>query len=53
MTAPDFWSDQAAAQKLLQRRKRIEGDLEILSRLRGREDDARVLMEWLEAGEDV
>jgi len=53
MTAADFWSDQAGAQKVLQRRKRVEADLSLLKRLRGREDDTRVLMEWLEAGEDV
>jgi len=53
MGAPDFWSDQAAAQKLLQRRKRLEGDRELLKKLRQREDDARVLVEWLEGGEDV
>jgi peptide chain release factor 2 len=53
MGAPDFWSDQAAAQKLLQRRKRLEGDRELLRTLRQREDDARVLVEWVEAGEDV
>ena len=53
MGAPDFWSDQAAAQKLLQRRKRLEGDRELLKTLRQREDDARVLVEWLEGGEDV
>ncbi len=48
-----FWSDQAAAQKVLQRRKRIEADLALLKRLRGQEDDAKVLVEWLGAGEDV
>jgi peptide chain release factor 2 len=53
MGAADFWSDQAGAQKLLQRRKRLEGDRELLKKLRQREDDARVLVEWLEAGEDV
>jgi peptide chain release factor 2 len=53
MTAADFWSDQGAAQKVLQRRKRVEADLELLKRLRGSEDDTRVLMEWLAAGEDV
>jgi peptide chain release factor 2 len=53
MTAADFWSDQAAAQKLLQRRKRVEADLDLLKRLRGKEDDTRVLVEWLEGGEDV
>jgi peptide chain release factor 2 len=53
MTAADFWSNQAAAQKLLQRRKRLETDLEFLKKLRTQEDDAKVLLEWLEAGEDV
>lgn len=53
MGAPDFWSDQAAAQKLLQRRKRLEGDRDLLKRLRQGEDDTRVLVEWLEGGEDV
>ncbi|HVO12136.1 MAG TPA: peptide chain release factor 2 [Vicinamibacteria bacterium] len=53
MAAASFWTDQQAAQKVLQRRKRLEGDLELLKRLRTQEDDARVLAEWLEAGEDV
>jgi peptide chain release factor 2 len=35
------------------RRKRLEEDLEYLGRLRRQEDDARVLMEWREAGEPV
>jgi peptide chain release factor 2 len=53
MSSPDFWNDQESAQKLLQRRKRIEGDLDLLKRLRTQEDDARVLVEWLGSGEDV
>jgi len=53
MSAPDFWQDQQGAQKMLQRRKRLEGDLGFLKRLRGQEDDTRVLVEWAEAGEDV
>ena len=53
MAAPEFWKDQEAAQKVLQRRKRVEGDLDLLKRLRGQEDDTRVLVEWLQAGEDV
>jgi protein subunit release factor A len=53
MGAEDFWKDQEAAQRMLQRRKRLEGDLGLLSRLRSQEDDARVLVEWLEGGEDV
>jgi peptide chain release factor 2 len=53
MASADFWKDQEAAQRVLQRRKRVEADLELLKRLRGQEDDARVLMEWLQGGEDV
>jgi peptide chain release factor 2 len=53
MAAADFWKDQAAAQKVMQRRKRLEADLEFLKRLKAQEDDARVLVDWLEAGEDV
>jgi peptide chain release factor 2 len=37
----------------MQRRKRLEGDLDLLKRLRTQEDDASVLVEWGESGEDV
>ena len=53
MSDATFWSDQAAAQKVMQRRKRLESDLEQLKRLRSQEDDAKVLADWLESGEDV
>jgi peptide chain release factor 2 len=53
MASPEFWKDQEAAQKVLQRRKRVESDLGLLKRLKTQEDDARVLVEWQEAGEDV
>jgi peptide chain release factor 2 len=53
MAGPDFWKDQESAQKVLQRRKRIEADLDLLKRLQTQEDDARVLVEWLGSGEDV
>ena len=53
MSAPEFWKDQEAAQKVLQRRKRVESDLGLLKRLATQEGDARVLVEWREAGEDV
>jgi len=43
----DFWKDPEAAQKLLQRRKRLESDLDLLKRLQGQEADTRVLVEWL------
>jgi peptide chain release factor 2 len=53
MADAGFWTDQAAAQKVMQRRKRLEGDLGLLKRLRGQEDDAKVLADWLESGEEV
>jgi peptide chain release factor 2 len=53
MAAPDFWTNQAAAQKVAPKRKRLETDLEFLKKLRTQEDDAKVLLEWQEAGEDV
>jgi peptide chain release factor 2 len=53
MAAASFWTDQQGAQKVLQRRKRLEADLELVKRLRTQQDDARVLAEWMEAGEDV
>jgi peptide chain release factor 2 len=53
VSAADFWNDQQGAQKVLQRRKRLEADLDFLKRLRGQEDDAKVLVEWLQGGEDV
>jgi peptide chain release factor 2 len=53
MAAPGFWGDPAAAQKHLQRRKRLETDLDLLERLRSQEDDAQVLADWVEAGEDA
>jgi peptide chain release factor 2 len=53
MADPDFWKDQQNAQKVQRRRKRIEADQELLKRLQTQEDDARVLVEWRDAGEDV
>jgi peptide chain release factor 2 len=50
---PDFWKDQAGAQKLLQRRRRLEEDRDLSDSLRRRVEDLAVLVEWLEAGEPV
>jgi peptide chain release factor 2 len=49
----DFWRDQKAAQKVQRLRKWLEEELSFLKRLRAQEDDARVLVEWRTAGEDV
>src|SRR5262252_2288273 len=52
-SAPDFWKDQAEAQKVLQRRRRLEQDRELIHSLKKKRDDLGVLVEWLEAGEPV
>ncbi|HEY3162431.1 MAG TPA: peptide chain release factor 2 [Vicinamibacterales bacterium] len=51
--APDFWNNQAEAQKVMQRRRRIEEDRTLLESLKRRGDDISVLIEWAGAGEDV
>src|SRR5262249_27625689 len=51
--APDFWKDQAEAQKVLQRRRRLEQDRDLVESLRRKSDDLAVLVEWAEAGENV
>ena len=51
--APDFWKDQAEAQRVLQRRRRLEQDRELAASLRKRTDDLGVLFEWAAAGETV
>jgi peptide chain release factor 2 len=50
---PDFWNDQAEAQRVLQRRARLEGEVDLLRGLRQRADDLVVLREWVDQGEDV
>jgi peptide chain release factor 2 len=52
-SAPDFWKDQAEAQKALQRRRRLEQDRGLAESLRAKGDDLTVLAEWIQAGEHV
>ena len=51
--ADDFWKDQAEAQKVLQRRRRLEEDRDLMKSLRKKSDDLGVLVEWSESGEAV
>jgi peptide chain release factor 2 len=53
ISAPDFWNNQAEAQKLLQRQRRLEEDSRLRDSLKRRGDDLSVLVEWANAGEDV
>jgi peptide chain release factor 2 len=50
---PDFWKDQAEAQKVQQRRRRLEQDRDLILSLKKRNDDLAVLIEWAAAGEPV
>jgi peptide chain release factor 2 len=50
---PDFWKDQSEAQKVLQRRRRLEEEVGLAASLKRRGDDLSVLVEWGQAGEDV
>src|SRR4030095_4072831 len=51
--APDFWKDQAAAQKALQRRRRLEDERNLATSIRKQTDDITVLVDWARQGEDV
>jgi peptide chain release factor 2 len=53
ISAPDFWSNQAEAQKVLQRQRRLEEDSRLRDSLKRRAEDLTVLVEWANAGEDV
>ena len=50
---PDFWKDQPEAQRVLQRRRRLQQDREMIEDLRTREADLSVLVEWAGQGEEV
>ena len=50
---PDFWKDQAEAQKILQRRRRLQDDVNLSDSLKKQRDDLGVLVEWAQGGEDV
>ena len=53
IAAPDFWKDQAAAQKILQKRRRLQDDKSLAESLRKQGDDLGVLLEWARQGEEV
>jgi len=52
-SAPDFWKDQVAAQKILQRRRRLDEDRTLAASIRKQTDDLTVLVEWAKQGEKV
>ena len=50
---PDFWKDQAAAQRVLQRQRRLKDDRVLVDSLQQRSDDLSVLVDWADQGEPV
>jgi peptide chain release factor 2 len=53
ITEPGFWNDQRNAQKVQRKRKKLEGDIELVRRVNAQEGDVSVLQEWLAGGEPV
>ena len=53
ISLPEFWKDQAAAQKTLQRRRRLEDERTLAGAIRKQTDDLAVLFDWAKQGEDV
>tara|TARA_B100000929_G_scaffold291023_1_gene287301 strand:+ start:2741 stop:3760 length:1020 start_codon:yes stop_codon:yes gene_type:complete len=51
--APDFWKDQMAAQRVLQRQRRLKDDRVLVDSLQQRSEDLSVLIDWAEQGELV
>jgi peptide chain release factor 2 len=50
---PGFWNNQAEAQKVMQRRRKLEDEQSLRLSLQRRADDLGVLIEWAQSGEDV
>jgi peptide chain release factor 2 len=49
----DFWKDPEEAQKVLQRRSRVQDERDLSESLRHRADDLAVLVDWAGQGEQV
>ena len=50
---PTFWNEQDVAQEVLQRRRRLQEDLDLADSIGNRIEDLAVLIEWAGQGEDV
>ena len=50
---PTFWNEQDVAQEVLQRRRRLQEDLDLADSIGKRIEDLAVLIEWAGQGEDV
>ncbi len=53
ISAPDFWNNQANAQQVMQKRRRLDEDRQLAEALRRQADDVGVLLDWARQGESV
>jgi peptide chain release factor 2 len=53
LSAPDFWNNQANAQAVMQKRRRLDEERQLAEALRRQIDDIAVLIDWARQGEDV
>ena len=53
VSEPDFWKDNDRAQRILQRRRRLDDDRTIAASVRSQADDLAVLIDWGRQGENV
>jgi peptide chain release factor 2 len=53
ISSADFWKDQQGAQRVLQKRRRLEDERTLAASIRKQVDDLAVLFEWARSGEDV
>jgi peptide chain release factor 2 len=53
VSEPDFWKDNDRAQRILQRRRRLDDDRTIAASVRSQTDDLAVLIDWGRQGESV
>lgn len=53
ISTPDFWNNQANAQAVMQKRRRLDEERQLAEALRRQIDDIGVLFDWARQGEDV
>ena len=47
MSAPDFWNDQGAAQKVIDEMNRLKEYVETMTKLDNKQDDLQVMLELI------
>ena len=53
LSDPAVWADPVQGEQLSRERSRLQSDLDLIERLRDREEEVRTLIEWANEGESV